>query len=144
MVTKMAMGLSAAKTLLLSPVNSAIPRARKNPRNSVNPAEFGKPRGIPRKGAKIGLFKFLVSMYARRTPGSERVAFQSFDSLKVFSFAFAQSVSCRQHHDMSTIASSQCLPRKLFMLLQRTVRETILNSFTRTVASCFADSVAAF
>ena len=87
---------------VLSPVNSAIPRARKNPRNSVNPAEFGKPRGIPRKGAKIGLFKFLVSMYARRTPGSERVAFQSFDSLKVFLllslrvFLAVSITTCRQ------------------------------------------------
>ena len=67
--------LQEKRTHSLSSVNSAIPRARKNPRNSVNPAEFGKPHGIPRKGAKIGLFKFLVSMYARRTPGSERVAF---------------------------------------------------------------------
>ena len=97
-----ALGHSEAAPQSLSSVNSAIPRARKNPRNSVNPAEFGKPRGIPRKGAKIGLFKFPVSMYARRTPGSERVAFQSFDSLKVFLllslrvFLAVSITTCRQ------------------------------------------------
>ena len=86
----------------------SVPREFRDSAAAEKSAEFSKPRRIwktPRNPAERGEnrpFQILVSMYARRTPGSERVAFQSFDSLKVFLllslrvFLAVSITTCRQ------------------------------------------------